>query len=135
VEAISAITESAAKVKTLSDEVNLGSQEQTRGMDRIAQAISRMEQVTQETAASAEESASASEQLSSHANVMRAAATRLRAMVDGGTPDNVHSAPRAGLQASPAFSRSKPAAAKPKKLKSPLSIPLTTLDGGEFREF
>ncbi len=74
VEAISAITESAAKVKTLSDEVNLGSPEQTRGMD----------QVTQKTAGSAGESASASEQLSAHANTMRAGATRLRAMVDGG---------------------------------------------------
>lgn len=99
-EAISAITESATKVKTLSDEVNLGSQEQSRGMNQIARAISQMEEVTQKTAASAEESAAASEQLSSHANSMRAAATRLRGMVDGGTLEDVPPAPKARRQAS-----------------------------------
>jgi methyl-accepting chemotaxis protein len=152
-EAIVAITESATKVKTLADEVNLGSQEQTRGMDQIAQAISRMEQVTQQTAASAEASASASEQLSSHASTMRVAAARLRAMVDGGALDNLRSAPQANRQASPASSGSKPAAANPKKshfrvskgipaMKSPPSKPPTPSerddfppDGGEFREF
>ena len=82
-EAISAITDSAAKVKTLSDEVNLGSQEQARGMEQISQAITQMEQVTQRTAANAEESASASEQLSAQAAAMRAVLRRLRAMVDG----------------------------------------------------
>jgi len=150
-EIISAITESAALVKTLSDEVNLGSQEQTRGMDQIAQAISQMEQVTQETAASAERSASASKQLSSHANTMRAAASRLRAMVDGETPDNVESAPRARRQAAPAPRSPKPAAANTRKpqarissggpaLKSPLSEAPTQSakddfppDLGEFR--
>jgi methyl-accepting chemotaxis protein len=89
--AISAITESVAKVKTLADEISAGSQEQARGMNQISHAITQMEQVTQETAASAEQSASASEELSAQAGTMRSVVKRLRAMVDvaadtGGTP-------------------------------------------------
>jgi methyl-accepting chemotaxis protein/methyl-accepting chemotaxis protein-1 (serine sensor receptor) len=140
-------------VKTLSDEVSLGSQEQTRGMDQIAQAITQMEHVTQKTAASAEESASASEELSSHAKTMRAAATKLRAMVDSDASGSVQSAPKVNHRASPAPSVSKPTAAGPKKpvsrlpksitaLKSALSTPSAPskkdefpLDDGEFREF
>ncbi len=45
--AIRAITEEAGKVKTLVDEVNLGSQEQARGIEQIGKAIAQMEQVTQ----------------------------------------------------------------------------------------
>ncbi|MGD0580013.1 MAG: methyl-accepting chemotaxis protein, partial [Bryobacteraceae bacterium] len=55
--AIRAITEESGKVKTLVDEVNLGSQEQARGIEQIGKAITQMEQVTQKTAANAEESA------------------------------------------------------------------------------
>ncbi len=47
--AIRAITEESAKVKTLVDEVNLGSQEQARGIEQIGKAITQMEQVTQKT--------------------------------------------------------------------------------------
>ena len=52
--AIRSISEETAKVKTLVDEVNLGSQEQTRGIEQIGKAITQMEQVTQRTAAGAE---------------------------------------------------------------------------------
>ncbi|HLY18965.1 MAG TPA: methyl-accepting chemotaxis protein [Bryobacteraceae bacterium] len=80
------ITESAAKVKTLVDEVHLGSQEQARGIEQIAKAIVQMEQVTQKTAANAEESASASEELSAQAETMRAVVAELQALVGGGEP-------------------------------------------------
>ena len=56
------IIEQSSQVKTLVDEVNLGSQEQTLGIEQVAKAISQMEQVTQTTAANAEESAAAAEQ-------------------------------------------------------------------------
>ena len=56
------IIEQSSQVKTLVDEVNLGSQEQTRGIEQVAKAISQMEQMTQTTAANAEESAAAAEQ-------------------------------------------------------------------------
>jgi methyl-accepting chemotaxis protein/methyl-accepting chemotaxis protein-1 (serine sensor receptor) len=80
-EVIRAITESAAQVKTLVDEVNLGSQEQTRGIEQISKAIAQMDRVTQATAASAEESASASEQMSAQAEALQSVAGELRALV------------------------------------------------------
>ncbi len=75
------MTESATQVKSLVDEVNMGSQEQARGMEQIARAIAQMEQVTQRTAASAEESASAGTDLNSHANALRALVHEMRDMV------------------------------------------------------
>jgi methyl-accepting chemotaxis protein len=78
---IRAITESAGKVKTLVDEVSLGSQEQARGIDQISKAIAQMDHVTQATAASAEESASASEELSAQAEAVNAIIGQLRALV------------------------------------------------------
>ena len=80
-EVIHAITVSAAKVKTLVDEVNLGSQEQARGMDQISRAIAQMDQVTQSNAASAEESASASEEMSAQAEALNQIVNELRTLV------------------------------------------------------
>jgi methyl-accepting chemotaxis protein len=77
-----AITESTVKVKTLVDEVNLGSQEQARGIQQISKAITQMDQVTQGTAASAEQGASASEELSAQAEAMGQAVRKLSQMVD-----------------------------------------------------
>ena len=72
------ITESAAKVKMLVDEVHLGSQEQARGIEQISKAVSQMEQVTQGAAANAEQGASASEELSAHAQSLTEIVNRLR---------------------------------------------------------
>jgi len=91
--AIRAITDESAKVKTLVDEVNVGSQEQARGIQEISKAITQMEQVTQSTAANAEESASASEELTAQSESVRAVVQRLSAMVGGGSLDDG----RAGL--------------------------------------
>lgn len=88
--AIRAITEESAKVKTLVDEVNVGSQEQARGIQEISKAIAQMEQVTQSTAANAEESASASEELTAQSESVRAIVQRLSAMVGGGSLDDGH---------------------------------------------
>jgi len=41
------MNENAGRVKGLVDEVNLGSQEQSRGMDQISRSVLQMEQVTQ----------------------------------------------------------------------------------------
>jgi methyl-accepting chemotaxis protein len=82
--AIRAITEESAKVKTLVDEVSLGSQEQTRGIEQVAKALTQMEQVTQQSAASAEESAAAAEELTAQASTLMDVVRQLRAMVDGG---------------------------------------------------
>lgn len=79
--AIHALTAESAKVKTLVDEVNLGSQEQTRGIEQIAKALTQMEQVTQQAAANAEESASASEELTAQAASLMEVVNQLGAMV------------------------------------------------------
>jgi methyl-accepting chemotaxis protein/methyl-accepting chemotaxis protein-1 (serine sensor receptor) len=81
---IRAITESAAKVKTLVDEVNLGSQEQAQGIQQISKSIVEMDRVTQANAASAEQSASASQEMSAQAEALQNIAQELRIMVGGG---------------------------------------------------
>jgi methyl-accepting chemotaxis protein/methyl-accepting chemotaxis protein-1 (serine sensor receptor) len=79
--AVRSMTQSAIRVKSLVDEVNLGSQEQTRGMEQIARAILQMQDVTQKTAAGAEESASAGAELDGHASSLRALVHEMHAMV------------------------------------------------------
>ena len=81
--AVRSMTENSLRVKSLVDEVNLGSQEQSRGMDQISRAVLQMEKVTQRTAAGAEQSAAAGGQLDGHANDMRALVHEMRAMVGG----------------------------------------------------
>ena len=88
--AIHAITEESAKVKTLIDEVSLGSQEQTRGIEQIAKALTQMEQVTQQSAANAEESAAAAEELTAQASTLMEVVHQLSAMV-GGMQETEHS--------------------------------------------
>ena len=78
------ITDSAAKVKILVDEVNLGSREQARGIEQVLKAIQQMEQVTQGSAANSEENAAASEELAAQAESMNDIARQLRAVVEGG---------------------------------------------------
>jgi methyl-accepting chemotaxis protein/methyl-accepting chemotaxis protein-1 (serine sensor receptor) len=78
---VRAMTENSTKVKSLVDEVNMGSQEQARGMEQIARAVMQMEQVTQRTAASAQASASAGTDLNSHADALRALVHEMREMV------------------------------------------------------
>jgi methyl-accepting chemotaxis protein/methyl-accepting chemotaxis protein-1 (serine sensor receptor) len=90
--AIAAITTESKKVKTLLDEVNLGSQEQVRGIDQISRAIAQMDQVTQTSAAASEEGAAAAEELSAQSETLRNIAKVLAAMTgeDHSVPRNVH---------------------------------------------
>jgi methyl-accepting chemotaxis protein/methyl-accepting chemotaxis protein-1 (serine sensor receptor) len=81
--AIRAITAESSKIKVLVDEINLGSVEQSRGIEQISRSITQMEQVTQASAASAEEGAAAAEELNAQAESMKEVVTRLRWMVDG----------------------------------------------------
>jgi len=77
------VTAESTKIKVLVDEINLGSVEQSRGIDQISRSISQMEQVTQSSAANAEESAAAAEELSAQAQTMQDVVQRLNVMVDG----------------------------------------------------
>jgi methyl-accepting chemotaxis protein/methyl-accepting chemotaxis protein-1 (serine sensor receptor) len=81
--AIRAVTEDSAKVKVMVDEVSLGSEEQSRGIDQIGRAIVQMEHVTQTNAASAEESAAAAEELSAQSETLKDVIARLHEMVGG----------------------------------------------------
>jgi len=83
-DAVHAISESAGKVKTLVDEVNAASREQSRGIEQMTTAICSIERVTQTTAAGAEENSAASADLAIQARAIQLVVMRLRSMVDGG---------------------------------------------------
>ncbi|HXS76223.1 MAG TPA: methyl-accepting chemotaxis protein [Terracidiphilus sp.] len=100
--AIQAITEQSAGVKTLVDEVSLGSQEQTRGIEQIAKALTQMEQVTQQSAANAEESAAAAEELTAQASTLMEVVQQLSAMVGGMESSSIGSSKRPTWHSSPA---------------------------------
>jgi len=85
---VKAISEESAKVKMLVDEVNLGSQEQSRGIEQVAKAITQMQQVTHSSAASAEQGASAAEELTAQSSSMKMVVERLAAMVGGAEQAN-----------------------------------------------
>jgi methyl-accepting chemotaxis protein/methyl-accepting chemotaxis protein-1 (serine sensor receptor) len=84
------VTAESSKIKVLVDEINLGSVEQSRGIDQISRSISQMEQVTQSSAANAEESAAAAEELSAQAQTMQDIVQRLNVMVDGSSRGSSH---------------------------------------------
>jgi methyl-accepting chemotaxis protein/methyl-accepting chemotaxis protein-1 (serine sensor receptor) len=79
--AIRSMTADSGKVKELMDEMNMGSQEQTRGIAEVTKAITQMQQVTQQTAACAEEGAAAAEELSAQSQALKDIVDTLTAMV------------------------------------------------------
>jgi methyl-accepting chemotaxis protein/methyl-accepting chemotaxis protein-1 (serine sensor receptor) len=82
--AIREIIEEAAKVKNLVDEVNLGSQEQARGIEQMTKSIVQMQQVTQDASAGAEESAAAAAELNNQSATLKAVVGHLGGMVGAG---------------------------------------------------
>jgi len=131
--AIRAITEESDKVKTLVDEVSLGSQEQTRGIEQVSRALTQMEQVTQQSAANSEESAAAAEQLTAQASALMDVVAQLGGMV-GGTeavvrnntarpsrrnPSNPGSLDRGSRSTAKSYSAKVPLAAMPSALPPP----------------
>jgi len=80
---IRSITQQSLKVKALVEEVNLGSQEQARGIDQIGKAITQMEHVTQQSAAGAEESAASAEELTAQSAHLRQIVGRLETLING----------------------------------------------------
>jgi methyl-accepting chemotaxis protein/methyl-accepting chemotaxis protein-1 (serine sensor receptor) len=139
-EVIRAITESSSKVKMLVDEVNLGSQEQARGIDQIAKAVSQMDQVTQSTAANAEESASASEELSAQAEALNQVVMQLQTLVGGGSGQHggaIASTHRRPAPAAPVHKRSlnalKSAVSRPKaRARAEAVVPAGKPDRSSF---
>jgi methyl-accepting chemotaxis protein len=91
---VRSVTDVSSRVQTLVEEVNLGSQEQYRGIEQVAKAITQMEQVTQRAAANAQESAAAGEELNAQSRAMNEMVARLTALIGGGAsaPDR-HDSP------------------------------------------
>ncbi len=87
--AIRAVKEDSARIKVMVDEVSLGSEEQSRGIDQIRKAIAQMEQVTQTTGANAEEGAAAAEELNAQSEAMKDVVAQLQAMVGGAGSDSM----------------------------------------------
>ena len=75
------ITSKSAIVRSIADEVRVGSEEQTRGIQQVAQAMTRMEQVTQRTAGSAQESACAAVELATQSRALQSVVERVTDMV------------------------------------------------------
>jgi methyl-accepting chemotaxis protein len=129
--AIRTITEESSKIKVLVDEINLGSVEQTRGIDQINRAIIQMEQVTQSNAANAEESAAAAEQLNAQAEAMKDVVGSLQSMVNGGAA--IHYAARSSQpgqrMAGATRGWTKPSAAHSTiaRIKSAIALPVTKM--------
>ena len=127
--AIRAITEESAKVKTLVDEVSLGSQEQTRGIEQVAKALTQMEQVTQQSAANAEESAAAAEELTAQASTLMEVVHQLSAMVGGGEAEN------RSLHMTPAWQASSPHAPVQKAVMSATKAHASRLSAAKADSF
>jgi len=81
--AIRGITESAARVKALVDQVSQGSREQSSGIDQVVQAIQRIDLATQSNAANSEQSAATSQELAAQAESMNSIARQLQTVVEG----------------------------------------------------
>jgi len=79
--AMSAITDTSQKIRMLVEQVNLGSQEQAKGIEQVSKAVTNMHHVTQRTTASAQDNASAGQQLTSHSETMRTVVMDLQALV------------------------------------------------------
>ncbi|HTX77141.1 MAG TPA: methyl-accepting chemotaxis protein [Terracidiphilus sp.] len=79
--AISAVTADFDKIKVLVDEVDHGSQEQSRGLDHVAKAITQMEQLTQTTAAGAEESAAAAAELNAQSDSLKGVVLEMNQLI------------------------------------------------------
>jgi methyl-accepting chemotaxis protein len=87
--AIHTITEESSKIKELVEQVNLGSQEQARGIEQIGRAIAQMGQVTQSTAAGAEQGAAAAQELTAQSEALLRVADRLTSIAGGETRSRV----------------------------------------------
>jgi methyl-accepting chemotaxis protein len=71
------------KVKSLVDQINVGSAEQTRGISHIANAISQMEKVTQASTSNAESSAAVAEVLTTESESVNEIVRILSGVVEG----------------------------------------------------
>ncbi len=82
--AIDALAERSAAIRVLVDEVDTGSHEQHRSVERIGTALQQIEQVTQEAASGAEQGSAAAEELSAQSGSLMDVVGVLHRMVGSG---------------------------------------------------
>jgi hypothetical protein len=70
----------SSRIKMLVDEIDVGSQKQSRGLDQISKSIHDMEQITHSNAAAAEQTATAAEHLTDQAAMIQEIFDRLVAL-------------------------------------------------------
>ncbi|RXH57215.1 methyl-accepting chemotaxis protein [Granulicella sibirica] len=68
---IRSITTDSSQITRLVNAINLGSQEQSKGVDMISRALHQIEEITQSSAASSEETAAAAEQLTAQSQSIK----------------------------------------------------------------
>lgn len=68
--AIQSVVQFSGRIKSLVDEVNVGSQEQARGIDQVTSAVIQMRQMTEQAAGNAQETANAGQELDSYAEAL-----------------------------------------------------------------
>jgi len=117
--AIHAITGEFSRIRTLVDEINLGSQEQAKGTGQIGRIITQMEQATQKNAASAEESASVAEELNAQSMSLTEVVNRLADVVGRNDNARFSSKPKAVT----ARAQPRPITAIPTPVRRPLPEP------------
>jgi methyl-accepting chemotaxis protein len=149
---IRSITAESSRIKLLVDEINLGSLEQSKGIDQIAKAIHEMEQVTQGNAANAEQSAAAAQQLTAQSRTVQEIVDHLNAMVGAVAAVHHRHTPRTSLVTTIREREPHLTPGKPGQLNRPLqktvfpkvAVPARVrvnqrssfpLDEHEFREF
>jgi methyl-accepting chemotaxis protein len=84
--AIHAVTEESSKVKTLVDQINTGSAEQTNGISQITHAIFDMERITQASTANAESGAAVATELNVESESLNEIVRILSRVVEGNSP-------------------------------------------------
>ncbi|MCE2725184.1 MAG: hypothetical protein LW698_00195 [Planctomycetaceae bacterium] len=85
--AIRSLAEQSSGVRTLVDDVQLGSREQLRALERIGTALEQIEDVTQHAAAGAEEGSAAADELTAQAGALRDVVAALERAVGTGRRD------------------------------------------------
>jgi methyl-accepting chemotaxis protein len=140
-------------MKILVDEINLGSQQQSKGIDQISRTIHEMEKVTQGTASNAEESAAAAEQLTAQSQSVMEIVDHLNALVGVSASSysclrsNIHRISTNGARKPPAFRQalrsmkgavhlaSVPKLAVRTSVRPASNVSSFPLDDREFKEF
>lgn len=82
-ETFKSVTESAAKVGSLVEEIASASSEQARGIEQINRAVTDMDRVAQQNAANSEESAGVSEEMNAETGELRKLVHELSTMIGG----------------------------------------------------